>query len=101
LIAPLTPNLSTYLLPTAADVPENAETLILENPEPIGPWGVRGLGEAPLLGIAPALVSAIRNATGVWFDSLPLTPPTVLEGLLGQGTLRQVVDCCGKEAVFC
>ena len=84
----LTPNLSTYLLPTAVDVPEEAETLILECPEPIGPWGVRGLGEAPLLGIAPALASAIRNATGVWFDSLPLTPPTVLEGLLGKGTLR-------------
>jgi CO/xanthine dehydrogenase Mo-binding subunit len=78
----LTPSLSTYLVSTTLDLPDKAETLILEEPEPIGPWGVRGLGEAPLLGIAPALASAIREATGVWFNRLPLTPSVILAGLL-------------------
>ncbi len=78
----LTPSLSTYLIPTTVDVPDVADTLILEQAEPLGPWGVRGLGEAPLLAIAPALACAIHDATGVWFDRLPLTPSTVLTGLL-------------------
>jgi CO/xanthine dehydrogenase Mo-binding subunit len=76
-----TPNLSTYLIPTVLDVPTEAGTIIMEQPEPVGPFGVRGIGEAPLICIAPAVTAAIRQTTGVWFDRLPLTPPMVLEGL--------------------
>lgn len=74
----LTPTLSTYLLPTAMDMPTKVETLLLEQPESIGHWGARGIGESPLIGIGPALVSAIKQATGVWIDQLPLTPTNVL-----------------------
>lgn len=77
----LTSNLSTYLLPTMVEIPASVETIILEQPEPIGPWGARGMGEMPVLCIAPALASAIRNAVGVWLDRLPLTPPVVMGGL--------------------
>ncbi len=77
----LTPNLSTYLIPTIHDVPERVESVIVEQPDPHGPWGVRGMGEMPFVPLAPALVAAVHDATGIWFDELPLTPEKVLRGL--------------------
>jgi CO/xanthine dehydrogenase Mo-binding subunit len=74
----LTPYLSTYLIPTIADVPEQVESVIVEHPDPRGPWGVRGMGEMPFIPLAPALVAAVHDATGVWFDEFPLTPERVL-----------------------
>lgn len=82
----LTDRLSTYLIPTALDVPERVESIIVENPDPRGPWGVRGMGEMPFLPLAPALVAAIHDATGVWFDELPLTPERVVKRLGDWGT---------------
>ncbi len=77
----LTPNLSTYLIPTIHDVPERVKSIIVEQPDPRGPWGARGMGEMPFLPLAPALSAAIHEATGVWFDELPLTPERVLQGI--------------------
>ena len=77
----LTPHLSTYLIPTIADVPEQIESIIVEEPDPRGPWGVRGMGEMPFIPLAPALVAAVHDATGVWIDELPLTPQRVLYSL--------------------
>jgi len=77
----LTPNLSTYLIPTISDVPDRVESIIVEQPDPRGPWGARGMGEMPFIPLAPALTSAVHDATGVWFDDLPLTPERVLRGL--------------------
>ncbi len=80
----LTPHLSTYLIPTISDVPERVKPVIVERPDPRGPWGVRGMGEMPFIPLAPALVAAIHDATGVWFDEFPLTPERVLRGLGNQ-----------------
>jgi CO/xanthine dehydrogenase Mo-binding subunit len=77
----LTPNLSTYLIPTVQDIPERTDSVIVEHPDPRGPWGARGVGEMPFIPLAPALVAAVHDATGVWFDQLPLTPERVLRGL--------------------
>jgi len=77
----LTPSFSTYLIPTINDLPDQVASVILERANPHGPWGARGLGEMPFIPFAPALVAALYNATGVWFDSLPLTPERVLQGL--------------------
>ncbi len=77
----LTRDLSTYLIPTIADIPERVETVIVEHPDPNGPWGVRGMGEMPFLPLTPALVAAVHDASGVWFDALPLTPERVFTGL--------------------
>jgi CO/xanthine dehydrogenase Mo-binding subunit len=77
----LTPNLSTYLIPTTADVPDRIEAIIVEKPNAIGPWGVRGMGEMPFIALVPALIAAVHDATGVWFDDFPLTPERVLKGL--------------------
>ena len=77
----LTDRLSTYLIPTVADIPSRVETHLLEKPDPEGPFGVRGVGEVPFGPLAPAIVCAVHDATGVWFDRLPLTPETVWRGL--------------------
>jgi CO/xanthine dehydrogenase Mo-binding subunit len=77
----LTDKLSTYLIPTVLDIPENVESLILEYADPIGPYGARGMGEMPYLPLAPAVTAAVHAATGVWFDEFPLTPERVLRGL--------------------
>jgi CO/xanthine dehydrogenase Mo-binding subunit len=76
-----TQHLSTYLIPTVLDVPDRVHSLILEYPDPIGPWGARGMGEMPFLPMAPAVIAAVHDATGVWFHEFPLTPERVLRGL--------------------
>ncbi|UCC62884.1 MAG: molybdopterin-dependent oxidoreductase, partial [Anaerolineae bacterium] len=77
----LTPDFSTYLIPTIGDVPDQVDSIIVERPDRRGPWGARGMGEMPFLPVAPALVAAVHDATGVWFDELPLTPERVWRGL--------------------
>ena len=77
----LTDQLSTYLIPTIWDIPEKVETVLVEVKDPNGPWGARGVGELPYLPVAPAIASAIHDATGVWIDELPLTPERVLRAL--------------------
>jgi len=76
-----TQHLSTYLIPTVLDVPDRVRSVILEYPDPIGPWGARGMAEMPFLPLAPAVTAAVHDATGVWFYEFPLTPERVLRGL--------------------
>ncbi|RME48781.1 MAG: xanthine dehydrogenase family protein molybdopterin-binding subunit [Chloroflexi bacterium] len=83
----VTPDLTTYLIPTVLDVPDETESLILEDPDPEGPLGARGIGEMAMLPIGPAIAAAVHDATGVWFDQLPLTPERVMWGLMsGRGS---------------
>ena len=77
----LTDQLSTYLIPTVLDIPDSVDSVVLEIADPNGPFGARGLGELPLLPIAPAIAAAVHDATGVWFSEFPLTPERVLRGL--------------------
>ncbi|MBA4383685.1 MAG: aldehyde oxidase [Anaerolinea sp.] len=77
----LTDKLSTYLIPTAMDIPEKIDSIILEIPDKVGAWGIRGVGEMPLLPLAPALADAVHSATGVWFDEFPLTAERVFMGM--------------------
>jgi len=77
----LTPYLSTYLIPTVQDVPDSVKSVILEYADPIGPYGARGMAEMPFLPLAPAIIAAVHQATGVWFYEFPLTPERVLRGL--------------------
>jgi CO/xanthine dehydrogenase Mo-binding subunit len=80
-----TRGLSTYLIPTILDIPGQVDSLILEYPDPIGPYGARGMGEMPYLPLVPAVVAAVREATGVWFNDFPLTPERVLTRLELEG----------------
>jgi xanthine dehydrogenase molybdenum-binding subunit len=67
-----------YKIPTAADVPM-IETVLVEVPSPNHPFGVRGVGEAPIIPPLAALSNAIYRATGVRVTSLPITPSRILE----------------------
>ena len=77
----ITDSLATYLIPTIMDIPDKTETIIIEDVDPIGPMGARGVGEMPYLPFAPAVLSAVQDATGVWFNKFPLIEERVLEGL--------------------
>jgi CO/xanthine dehydrogenase Mo-binding subunit len=72
----LTDQLSTYLIPTVVDVAQ-VKPVILEYPDPQGPLGARGMAEMPFIPTAAAIVAAVHDATGVWFDEIPLTPERV------------------------
>jgi CO/xanthine dehydrogenase Mo-binding subunit len=77
----LNPRLSTYLIPGIGDMPTEIDSVVLELADPRGPWGARGMAEMPMMSYAPAVVAALHDATGVWFDTFPLTPDTVLARL--------------------
>lgn len=81
----LNPYLSTYLIPTALDVPVEVKSVVLEYPDPRGPWGARGMAEMPFLPLAPAIAAAIHDATGVWIDHIPMTPDRVVAALRQHG----------------
>jgi CO/xanthine dehydrogenase Mo-binding subunit len=68
-----TENLHDYLIPTAGDMPE-VRTILLEEPDAHGPFGAKGIGEQVLIPTAPAILNAIRDATGVLMRDLPVTP---------------------------
>ncbi|MFM8321428.1 MAG: xanthine dehydrogenase family protein molybdopterin-binding subunit [Chloroflexota bacterium] len=63
---------STYLMPTSVDTPPEMRCIIIETPDPHGPFGARGIGELPMLAIAPAILSAVHDATGVWLNHTPV-----------------------------
>lgn len=77
------PRLSAYLMPGIDDIPTRVESVLLEHPDPRGPWGARGMAEMPLIPYAAAVIAALHDATGVWFHQIPLTPSRVLAGLQG------------------
>lgn len=79
------PYLSTYLIPTVLDIPIEVKSVVLEHPDPIGPWGARGMAEMPFLPLAPAIAAAIHDATGIWLDDLPFTPDKVVAALREHG----------------
>jgi CO/xanthine dehydrogenase Mo-binding subunit len=81
----LNPRLSTYLIPGILDIPAQVDSIILEEADPIGPWGARGMAEMPFIPYAPAVTAALYDAVGIWFDAIPLTPARVVETLRSRG----------------
>jgi CO/xanthine dehydrogenase Mo-binding subunit len=81
----LTPHLSTYLLPTALDMPEEIVPVVLELADQQGPFGARGVAEMPLVPFLPAVASAIHDAVGIWLTEQPFTPERVLAVLSASG----------------
>jgi CO/xanthine dehydrogenase Mo-binding subunit len=66
-------SLADYLIPTAADVAP-VEAVLIEVPDPVGPLGLKGVGEPPTLSSGPAVASAVRAATGRPVLRLPIRP---------------------------
>jgi CO/xanthine dehydrogenase Mo-binding subunit len=77
-------NLHDYLIPTIGDVPP-IEVILIEDPEPLGPFGAKGIGEPALIPTAPAILGAIQHATGVRPSVLPVTPHRMREAILAAG----------------
>jgi CO/xanthine dehydrogenase Mo-binding subunit len=77
---PTTPGFAKYILPTALDVPR-ITSVIVEDPDPIGPLGVKGIGEPAMVPTIPAVMNAIYDAIGVRVTRLPATPDRILEAL--------------------
>nr|WP_188394001.1 molybdopterin-dependent oxidoreductase [Mesorhizobium sp. SARCC-RB16n] len=75
-----TENLHDYLIPTIGDVPP-IETILIEVPDPEGPFGAKGLGEHVLIPTAPAILNAVRHATGVLVTKVPATPSRILAAI--------------------
>ena len=69
-----------YRIPVASDLPM-IDCQIIEVPNPSHPYGVRGVGETPLVAPLATIANAVRSATGVRINDLPLSPPRVLEAL--------------------
>ncbi len=69
-------NLHDYLIPTFGDMPP-VESILIEEPSPIGPFGAKGIGEQALIPTAPAILNAIYDAVGVRIYKLPATPDKV------------------------
>jgi CO/xanthine dehydrogenase Mo-binding subunit len=80
-----TENLHGYLIPTFGDVPP-IEVILVEDAEPLGPHGAKGVGEPALIPTAPAIFNAIRHATGVRLRHAPATPDRVRAALLAESS---------------
>ena len=74
------PSFSTFLIPTALDVPD-IQSLLVEHPDPRGPFGAKGVGEPPSVMPMPALANAILDATGARLNEIPMTPEKIFNAL--------------------
>ncbi len=78
-----TENLHDYLIPTVGDVPE-IECILIEDREPLGPSGAKGIGEPALVPTAPAILGAVHHATGVRVHRVPLLPHRLREAIVAR-----------------
>jgi aldehyde oxidoreductase len=76
-------NLHDYLIPSAGDVPE-VESILIEEPASIGPFGAKGIGEQAVIPTAPAILNAIHDAVGVRIQKVPATPDRVRAAILAK-----------------
>ncbi len=80
----LTDNYHRYKMPGVLDMPET-EVVIVDLPDPVGPFGAKGVGEAGMVGVAPAVGNALYDAIGIRIRDLPITPEKVLAALVERG----------------
>ena len=78
-----TENLHDYLIPTMGDMPE-IEVMLIEDAEPLGPFGAKGVGEPGLVPTAPAILGGVRHATGVRVTQVPLLPHRLRQAMQGK-----------------
>ncbi len=74
-------NLHDYLIPSAGDMPE-VESILIEDPSPVGPFGAKGIGEQAVIPTAPAILNAMHDAIGVRIHRVPATPDRVRAAIL-------------------
>jgi len=69
----LNPNFTDYIVPSSLDTPEVAETILVEEPYKHSAFGAKGVGEPSIISIVPAVTNAIYHATGISFNTIPVT----------------------------
>jgi CO/xanthine dehydrogenase Mo-binding subunit len=77
----LNPSFVDYKIPTAKDLPRRMTPIFLENPQPGGPYGARGVAEHPMISVPSAVGNALTDALGIDYNVLPLSPERVLLGI--------------------
>jgi carbon-monoxide dehydrogenase large subunit len=83
-------SLTDYKIPTPQDIPEEIITIFLENPQPDSPYGARPIAEHGIVSVAPAIANAVKDATGIDFYDLPLSPDRVIEALYGERSSKRI-----------
>ncbi len=81
----LNPNLTDYKMPTTLDLPR-VESILVEHPSPVGPYGAKGVGEPPNIEPPAAVANAVAAAVGVRVTTLPITAEKVALALSGEAT---------------
>ncbi len=79
---PLNPNLAGYHIARANEMPAT-DVIFVQTDEPTGPFGAKSVAEISIDGTAPAIASALHNATGIWMRELPYTPERVKAAMKG------------------
>ena len=80
-------NLHDYLIPSAGDMPP-VESILIEDPSPVGPFGAKGIGEQAVIPTAPAILNAIHDAIGVRMRRVPATPDRIRAAILARAAAR-------------
>jgi carbon-monoxide dehydrogenase large subunit len=75
------PSFVDYRIPTTVDIPDKMETLFVETPDAVGPYGARGLGEHGIVAVPAAIANAIADALGIEIYEIPITPQMILDEL--------------------
>jgi len=78
-------NLHDYLIPSAGDIPP-VESILIEDPSPVGPFGAKGIGEQAVIPTAPAILNALHDAIGIRLKKVPATPDRVRSAILAAQT---------------
>ncbi|MDJ0924408.1 MAG: xanthine dehydrogenase family protein molybdopterin-binding subunit [Acidimicrobiia bacterium] len=82
----MNPNFTDYKIPTAFDIPDEVVPIIVEVPQPDGPFGARGVGEHTMIAAAPVIANAVYDALGVRIKSMPVTQEKVAMAYLEKST---------------
>jgi CO/xanthine dehydrogenase Mo-binding subunit len=80
-------NLHDYLIPSAGDMPP-VESILIEDPSPVSPFGAKGIGEQAVIPTAPAILNAIHDAIGVRIRKLPATPDRIRAAMVAAASRR-------------
>jgi CO/xanthine dehydrogenase Mo-binding subunit len=89
-------NLHDYLIPTIGDVPP-IDSILVEVPAAIGPFGAKGLGEHTLIPTAPAILNAIYNAAKIRVPKIPATPDRLLTAIRAHGRTQAIDRLCHAQ----
>src|SRR5690606_19299545 len=86
------PSFMDYKIAGTMEAPPEIYPIIIEQPDETGPFGAKGIGEPPIVGLAPAIANAVAHVTGARLRTLPMTPERVLRALRAQGGVELAVE---------